>query len=150
VADTQALITRAELFALGIEASRIKPKYLDEEDLTIEYWIRAASEKWLQALRSFMQLPLEEWGDGIKQDVAVIAAYEGKGVIGLPAAEEEYRQLKDRYDIAMANVREAAVRKVAPYGTVDSSEPDEEDRSTYSSVPRTAGYLKPNGGIEPW
>jgi hypothetical protein len=127
-------------------ADRIPEVYRlqDPEDPTsaIETWIRAASGQVLSVFSSFMVLPLVEWGDDIKQWTAILAVWNGKGVIGLPAALEEYEQLKDRYGEVMKELARIRQRKVAPQGVIDSSEPDPEDSLTYSQVPKVVGYKR--------
>ena|SRR3990167_3134486 len=150
MAQTQQLATPEEFFIHGIERSRVKQELLDELETadpgqsTIDAWLRASSGKVLRAFASFLKLPLTDWGDDVKSWVCVLAAYDGKGVLGLPASLEEATQLQQRYDnIAHPETGELAIcrrRKEAPQGVVDSSEPDPDDPSSYPQVPITWGY----------
>lgn len=145
MAQTQALITRAEFFRLGIEESRIPEQYRSEPespDSAIETWIRAASGQVLSPFASFMTLPLLDWGDDVKLWTAVLAVWHAKGVIGLPASMEEAEQLKHRYEEVVRELARIRQRKVAPQGVVDSSEPDPEDPSTYTQAPKVLGYKR--------
>ena len=147
---TQKLATQADFFVLGITQERIPEEYysevVDEEtgDTAVDKWLIAASAQVLRIFSSFVDLPLTEWGDDVRQWVCVLAAYIGKSVIGLPAGEEEYEQLEVRYREVQHELELCRKRSEAPYGVVGTEVEDE----LYKGNPLMVGY--PKDVIELW
>lgn len=143
---SQQLATKDEFFIWGILQDRVPEVLHDPEDTTIDSWLLAASAQVLRVFASFMELPLVEWGEDVKQWVCVLAAWHGKAVLGLPASEPEYDQLLTRYEQVIKELEEIRVRREAPAGVVDSSTPEEDDY--YPGVNRIVGYEKAD--IDMW
>ena len=143
---TQQLATKDDFFIYGLSSDRLPAELIDSEDTTIDSWLSAASAKILRVFNSFLQLPLVEWGEDIKQLTCVLAAWEGKGVIGLPAGEAEYEQLLERYDRAIQELDEIKTRHEAPSGVVDSFEASSEDDIS-PAVNLIVGYEKQEIGL---
>lgn len=144
------LITRAELYALGITStvipSELRAQPEDDDGSTIEMCIAAASEDVLTAL-SFLTLPLVSYGLRVRRWTAVLAAWYLKTAPGFPSEDPEAVTRQKAYEQVIAQLDAVAERRRAPYGVVDSSEPQEDEETAVQGRLLMKGYPKVTVGL---
>lgn len=111
-----AYATRAEMYVLGLNSGAFAGISTDAQDSALASASRTADSYLIKRF----DLPLQEWGEDLRETVSVVAAYRILAARGF-SEQGEAEQLRLRYEDAIKWLTKVASGGVTPVDVVDAS-----------------------------